>query len=523
MIEQILAYINQKLMQTTLFKDVRGLCEIIEKGEQKFPAEYSNKGDYKFIDDKTNWEAGLAYHRLLGDVEPEQLDEDIAPTACDVVIRKVYHMRLICCVPKTILDNSNDDKYIDHKLVHNLENILNENRNSILENLLKLSLVQILVKRADVNRYNVFKEEYQNVKFNIGFEYAYFALEYDIILEGLQTCFENYSCGCETETYDFCSLCPQQPAPTCKGVDVTDNLHSPVIIHVAEGGAYTCITCPPFIDVVITDPLNPASPISKGSGTTYACFNINTADCPYLLANLTDAQKDCLSTNIDYSILARLIALIANTKWATNILPYAVANATCQQLNSNLTIAQRQIIAGSRSTKTGQTASLVTGDDGNIQDGRGVDFLTLSCNNPSGNTNRFEELIANFITDWQHRRVFYKLYYAAATWDNACAAVTALNAGAGLGGFNDWKILNINVAMEIMRRKNGENSCLSYAPFNITSATSNLIFWTSDYVPDLTTSAFYVRITTGGGVFAGNMSYHTRGTLNNYMIYRNMI
>ena len=39
--------------------------------------------------------------------------------------------------------------------------------------------------------------------------------------------------------------------------------------------------------------------------------------------------------------------------------------------------------------KTGQTTSYRTGDDGDLEAGRGVDFFTLAENNPFGNTNRF--------------------------------------------------------------------------------------------------------------------------------------
>ena len=39
--------------------------------------------------------------------------------------------------------------------------------------------------------------------------------------------------------------------------------------------------------------------------------------------------------------------------------------------------------------KTGQTTSYRTGDDGDIEAGRDVDFTTLKADNPFGNTNLF--------------------------------------------------------------------------------------------------------------------------------------
>ena len=41
--------------------------------------------------------------------------------------------------------------------------------------------------------------------------------------------------------------------------------------------------------------------------------------------------------------------------------------------------------------KTGQTTSYRTGDDGDLEAGRNVDFTTLAENNPFGNTNRFTD------------------------------------------------------------------------------------------------------------------------------------
>ena len=56
--------------------------------------------------------------------------------------------------------------------------------------------------------------------------------------------------------------------------------------------------------------------------------------------------------------------------------------------------------------KTGQTTSYRTGDDGDIEAGRDVDFFTLASNNPFGNTNRFTDELGgatytnNIVIDW---------------------------------------------------------------------------------------------------------------------------
>lgn len=56
--------------------------------------------------------------------------------------------------------------------------------------------------------------------------------------------------------------------------------------------------------------------------------------------------------------------------------------------------------------KTGQTISYRTGDDGDLEKGRGTSFFTLISNNPFGNTNRFTDELGgqtytnNIVIDW---------------------------------------------------------------------------------------------------------------------------
>jgi hypothetical protein len=46
---------------------------------------------------------------------------------------------------------------------------------------------------------------------------------------------------------------------------------------------------------------------------------------------------------------------------------------------------------------TGEETSYRSGDDGDLQAGRGSDWLTLDCNNINGNTNRFETYDADVV------------------------------------------------------------------------------------------------------------------------------
>ena len=139
----------------------------------------------------------------------------------------------------------------------------------------------------------------------------------------------------------------------------------------------------------------------------------------------------------------------------------------------------------SRSTaklmKTGQTVSQQTGDDGDIEAGRNVDFLTLAENNPFGNTNRFTSTTGNqtytnsIVIDWSTYDGATVLGWSntvrggtTATWSQNIAAALLLN----IGGFSSgWRIPNITELLSIIdfgfNPANYVFNFLNYSPFNI--------------------------------------------------------
>ena len=163
--------------------------------------------------------------------------------------------------------------------------------------------------------------------------------------------------------------------------------------------------------------------------------------------------------------------------------------------------------AVSRSTaqlmKTGQTTSYRTGDDGDLERGRNVNFTTLAENNVFGNTNRFTDELGgqtytkNIVIDWSTYNGSTVLGYSRtntgsfSTWNQA---IDGSNAWSFVGFTTGWRLPNVNELNNIANRSLA--TALNYPPFNI--STFNI--WSSNTQPDNTNAAFYIAAGSTGGI-----------------------
>lgn len=148
---------------------------------------------------------------------------------------------------------------------------------------------------------------------------------------------------------------------------------------------------------------------------------------------------------------------------------------------------------GATLTKTGQTTSYRTSDDGDIEAGRAVSFTVLDSNNPFGNTNRFTDELGgqtytkNIVIDWSTYNGTNVLGYyrvvngADIVWNTAIDSAAALSV---VGFTTGWRLPN---------KREIENICnyqqallLNYAPFNLGGFT----IWTSTTYLASTTLAY---------------------------------
>ena len=161
--------------------------------------------------------------------------------------------------------------------------------------------------------------------------------------------------------------------------------------------------------------------------------------------------------------------------------------------------------------KTGQVTSYATGDDGDIEAGREVDFFTLAENNPFGNTNRFTDELGgqgyanNIVIDWST--------YDGSTvlgWYRIPQVKTyaqhLLNAAAlTVDTFAIWKMPNLN---ELFSLRLNQSLCFNYAPLSVSLDTH---FFTS--TPNPADSNYQMGIGSGIGTVV-NLSEASR-----YAIY----
>jgi len=133
---------------------------------------------------------------------------------------------------------------------------------------------------------------------------------------------------------------------------------------------------------------------------------------------------------------------------------------------------------------TGQTVVYQTNDNGTIQFGREAGWLTLSDNNPFGNTSRFTDLVGGsaysdgVALDWAYRNDVDRLVIGWQIGDNGSdinwVDAIAYCEGLTLATYSDWHLPQDELLNTIKSTQHVR--ALGYAPFN--NAT-NVRWWSS--------------------------------------------
>ena len=167
-------------------------------------------------------------------------------------------------------------------------------------------------------------------------------------------------------------------------------------------------------------------------------------------------------------------------------------------MNNTYIKAVRPNISTAKLMKTGQTTSYRTGDDGDLQEGRDVDFFTLAQDNPFGNTDRFTDELGtqvyanNIFIDWSTYDGSTVLGYTkissspyAYTWNQAIDTAKIYSISTFTIG---WRLVNMKEILNIMNFNLSQP--LNYIPINIGGNLNT--FWTSTTVIGSTSKAMFV-------------------------------
>jgi hypothetical protein len=157
------------------------------------------------------------------------------------------------------------------------------------------------------------------------------------------------------------------------------------------------------------------------------------------------------------------------------------------------------VFVGAKVTKTNQTTSFATDDDGDLQEGRDVDFFTLATNNPFGNANRFTALdgsqtYANdIIIDWStyEGNIVLGYYRGSIATGRQWAASLTWASGLNVAGYTSWRLTNVRELQNLCNYEFG-GGALTYPPISGSNR-----FWSSTTVTTDSSLAYNIIATTG--------------------------
>jgi len=187
MIEKVIDYLNLQLNGLNVFKEVKGLCEIINEDERTYPAIYQGKDNLRFIT-SYDFRNGLVFHIKNGQASITELERVIASSS----YKEYSHpIRSILIHGRGIYDDNN---YSQEKIASNVVNAINKRSIPSLRPIIGVDRVSVQVNgystdKADINQY------FQGIELDIRHDLDVVLVDYNIILRANQSCFDNYGCG----------------------------------------------------------------------------------------------------------------------------------------------------------------------------------------------------------------------------------------------------------------------------------------------------------------------------------------
>jgi hypothetical protein len=319
---------------------------------------------------------------------------------------------------------------------------------------------------------------------------------------------------------------------TIDGNDIVVNCGSsePVDIYFNDN-PFAQVDCgEDFFFYIVDQDDNPVVPISIDGNT----IQVDTQDCGTVQINVNGTafyEADCGET-----VPISIVDIDEN--------PATIINITGTQITV-------QTPCNKLPTKSGQTLSYATGDDGDDQRAREISFFHLTNNNPFGNNRRFTGTTGGYhvnsdntfrdkdgnvttkalafpndiMLDWAYVNGDnlsgqVMMWYHENTgnlpsedreWLNMISNITALS----VGGYTGWKMPNLTEYSIILFKNDIDNLFLNYEPF---AANGSRIYWSNETVNVDVTRAY--RLQTGALIYIGNQSKTNQATSTRLMAVR---
>jgi len=180
MLNEIITYLDSKLALISYIPQSKKLVEKYTIDGKEIPSTYC-LGEWKAL----NIEDSFIYHRLVGTISVEELDEE-QQISCEPFSQKDYPMRLVFCKKRTEFDNT---IYDSQSVGEDLANAIHTLNNRLLTISLGADTVQIQPSEIETNTIAAFNEEFGIDP--IPLDYIFIYVDYTITITGANSCFKN--------------------------------------------------------------------------------------------------------------------------------------------------------------------------------------------------------------------------------------------------------------------------------------------------------------------------------------------
>ena len=258
-------------------------------------------------------------------------------------------------------------------------------------------------------------------------------------------------------------------------------------------------------DVTISAPDGTINIKKTGDGTIHSEAVPSGATVNYNVADNAITVNSANSFTIDAT---DPLDIVLKDSLGSTLTPNSVTPSQAQHKVDIVLPANVPTYASARLTKSGQTISYRTKDDGDLEAGRNASFSTLLANNPFGNTNRFTDILGGqtyataVVLDWTTYDGVSVLGYTRTfsgsnlTWAQAVDAGLATSVGTFTSG---WRLCNINEIQNIFNYGSA-GGVLNYSPF--TSITQQNLWTSTTYIGN-TLNAFCITDAWSGNITTG--------------------